>query len=731
MIIREVSMRRSVIIAALTVGILALGPASAATASPAAASEGKPVITGLSLGSGTTAGGSTLVITGKRLDGVTRVRFGHASVSATAYPGVGRVAAQTPKHAAGLVHVQVVSPHGTSAVTATSAFRYVQPAKGGALTWTSPRWPTEAVAEGGGIGQVACPTANACVAADNGGNVSYLRSGVWSPAHRVDDTELADLSCPTTTFCIAIDHANRALRYDGATWTTPATLDADLATDAHVNVSCSSATFCLAISTENTYQFFDGSSWTAATQIPEPGTAGSMHSFDCSPDDYCLGWAYPGDSDEDPGELESFDGTTWTFLGDFDGDQADLDYPDYVEQVSCPVSHTCAVFDTADKVTLFDDGSLTHQYDVGGDALADPVSLSCTSPTFCISMKMGDSGRVYVQWFDGTTWRYLRKPATYFGNSGEASCATPTFCVVSTGVVDVTEYRGGASLTDAQVVFPTYDLADVSCPVVKFCMTTGGYGVAATFDGRTYGKAHVASNDATGASHVSCATRSMCALTSGTHAVVWNGTRWHGDQKIDAHQLTAVSCGSTRFCVATDTVGRVSTYNGKKWTQPHRVAGHRRLISVSCADDQLCAAVDETGGVVAYQHGRWVAHPGEFDTGWYSLLDGATASCGSIVRCVVEDDDGSIATYNGHRWSRPTGIVHMHVYYDGLRTLSCTSASFCAAGEYAASTHTYNGSKWSTGHAIDIEYGPAELSCASRKWCLAVTLRGRYIVGKS
>ena len=126
-----------------------------------------------------------------------------------------------------------------------------------------------------------------------------------------------------------------------------------------------------------------------------------------------------------------------------------------------------------------------------------------------------------------------------------------------------------------------------------------------------------------------------------------NGVRWHGNQRIDPHYLTAVGCGSAHLCAATDAIGRVSMYNGDRWTSLRRIDGTHPLISVSCTGSSLCAALDQQGGVLIYRNGHWSARHAEFTVALGSHLAFSKVSCGSANRCVAESSDGAVGTITG------------------------------------------------------------------------------------
>ncbi len=85
-----------------------------------------PVVTGLSLTSGSTAGGPTLVITGSGFSAATQVAFGSTTASYDTRSDTA-ISVRVPSHAAGVVDVTVTNPTGTSATGAADHFSYVTP----------------------------------------------------------------------------------------------------------------------------------------------------------------------------------------------------------------------------------------------------------------------------------------------------------------------------------------------------------------------------------------------------------------------------------------------------------------------------------------------------------------------------------------------------------------------------------------------------------------------------
>lgn len=83
-----------------------------------------PVVTAVTPGQGSTAGGTTVTILGTDLGGASAVQFGDASVAPSQVSAT-RVVAVSPAHAAGVVHVRVQTAGGLSATSMADQFVFV------------------------------------------------------------------------------------------------------------------------------------------------------------------------------------------------------------------------------------------------------------------------------------------------------------------------------------------------------------------------------------------------------------------------------------------------------------------------------------------------------------------------------------------------------------------------------------------------------------------------------
>jgi hypothetical protein len=83
-----------------------------------------PVVSNLATTSGTSAGGTTVIIDGSDLTGTTAVLFGSIPATAFVVNSEGQLTAIAPGQTAGTVDITVVTPSGTSSVTSSDEFTY-------------------------------------------------------------------------------------------------------------------------------------------------------------------------------------------------------------------------------------------------------------------------------------------------------------------------------------------------------------------------------------------------------------------------------------------------------------------------------------------------------------------------------------------------------------------------------------------------------------------------------
>jgi alpha-tubulin suppressor-like RCC1 family protein len=112
-------------------GVTAVGPLDTFTYRPTSVTKVSPV-------SGTTGGGTAVLITGKYFLGATAVTFGGVEASSFSIVSATSINAISPMHAAGTVDIEVTGPSGTSVPVTADHYTYVTPAVTGVSPTSGP-----------------------------------------------------------------------------------------------------------------------------------------------------------------------------------------------------------------------------------------------------------------------------------------------------------------------------------------------------------------------------------------------------------------------------------------------------------------------------------------------------------------------------------------------------------------------------------------------------------------
>jgi hypothetical protein len=97
-----------------------------------------PTVTSINPTGGSTAGGTVVAITGTGFTGATAVKFGTAAATGVTVDSDTQIHATSPAGSAGVVHVTVTTPGGTSAATGADQFTYSAPSQPPVVTGVTP-----------------------------------------------------------------------------------------------------------------------------------------------------------------------------------------------------------------------------------------------------------------------------------------------------------------------------------------------------------------------------------------------------------------------------------------------------------------------------------------------------------------------------------------------------------------------------------------------------------------
>jgi hypothetical protein len=602
--------------------------------------------------------------------------------------------------------------------------------------------------------------------------------------------DLTGVSCPAAGFCAAVGVYNigestpvaLAEGWNGHSWSMQRfPVPAGASSTELSQVSCTSATFCEAVGWYQTQTLnqelplaatWNGTSWRLQS-APHPAGDSSLqlNAVSCTSTAFCEAW---GDTSPESGNgqevAEQWNGRSW--------------HLQTVPPDSSAVSVSC-VSPTACEAVGLGAGNVGSAWVWNGSSwttqtLPSQLSgvltgVSCVSPVFCetVGFALSSSNGVAAVW-NGSVWTVQPTPDPVKNASVSltgVSCASASSCELA-GSYELNEantphalaeYWNGSTWAlqsaDAPPGATNNVLSAVSCFSPSFCVAVGEHGnrlgtqanLAEMWNGTTWRIQSTPSpqspygagdDDLEG---VSCVSASFCEAVgngpNGMSAELWNGTSWTlqnrpGDGGI---QGQFVSCPSMNFCLSSDALGRVDTWNGSSWSVGTDVTGFSSVSGLSCVSASFCEVVGSgpSGENAAVWNGStWTAQPtaGGSDEDLSAVGCLTATSCEAIGALFDEGNSQTLAeTWNGSTWAvqptpNPSGATD-----SVLNSVSCTAATACTAvGDSQASSEApldtlaevWNGTTWSLqptpNHAnvgLNILSG---VSCGASHACTAV-----------
>lgn len=157
------------------------------------------------------------------------------------------------------------------------------------LTLENSSWSTPKLFDAGNnVRSVSCASASFCVATDDSGNAFTWGGASWSgavPITREGGTDA--VSCPTEAFCAVLENfTSDFTRFNGSSWSTPASIDANSFDGYADPISCAASTFCVAVDEAGDALEYNGSTWTTPTPIDPSG--GGFGSVSCPTTSFCM-----------------------------------------------------------------------------------------------------------------------------------------------------------------------------------------------------------------------------------------------------------------------------------------------------------------------------------------------------------------------------------------------------------------------------------------------------------
>ncbi|MFZ2034077.1 MAG: hypothetical protein WAW53_10010 [Candidatus Dormiibacterota bacterium] len=253
------------------------------------------------------------------------------------------------------------------------------------------------------------------------------------------------------------------------------------------------------------------------------------------------------------------------------------------------------------------------------------TSISCPDVNECVAVDL--NGHVYVSTHPGggtAAWKVaLIEPAAVKPPGKELtgiSCPAPSLCVATDivgNVVTSTNPGGGAAAWTLGRIDVQAALSGISCPDVNLCVAVGGLNqeppptaLVFTSTDPAAGAASWTATDINGLADltaISCPTATFCVATDGFGDVVTStdptggAQAWHVSNMGLPVQITGIDCPSAQLCVAIYTQGGVVTSSdptgGAGAWKSASLDASRFFISISCPSTTFCIAAPQSDSV--------------------------------------------------------------------------------------------------------------------------------------
>ena len=500
---------------------------------------------------------------------------------------------------------------------------------------------------------------------------------------------------PRTFAALAADAASRATRAAHVTpkaatvvWDGPQAIEA---TGGHpASISCPTPGFCAEVDRGGDVLTESSGAWSRPLHADDVG----LDAISCTSSTFCV-------AVDDAGNAFSYDGSNWT-------ETAGVDRVELTSVSCAPTTTTCVAGDVAGDAITYQAGKWSSPVPFA----ASPVNaISCASVTYCVAVDT--RGNAYTR---TTTWSLARR----LGSSAltAVSCPSPTFCLAADDAGRLYEDLAGAWQSHSGPLLG--GVTSLSCGSPTSCEMLGGGTAFTVKRGFLWSGLTNAFPGDEGVS-VSCATGARCTAASFDGSISTYTTSWSKPSMIDERpgNLTAVSCGSTTFCMGVDDAGDATTWDGAAWSAPSPT-GLGSVSGVSCVGE-FCFAVSNSGAVAKYQGGAW-GHPRTLDPSALTAV-----SCVTTSYCAATDAANHVLLYTGV-WSPPRTLgVNILFRVRGYTAVSCGAPGFCVAVDTSGHAVTFG-----TGTAVLQQADTANVpltavSCASSTSCVAVDEQGRAV----
>lgn len=577
-----------------------------------------------------------------------------------------------------------------------------------ALAWSAPVRVAPYV---GAPRTISCVTTTWCMVGDASGQFLTWNGTAWSAPKRAvtladTDTDggFSSLSCVSSSFCAAVADSGGIVTYRSGVWSAVTRIKSTTGLElVAASVTCTSTTFCVAVGQDDSWKGwtarFNGRSWTAATKLTAP-----TGRLDCVSTTFCVAI---GQDMYGAGWATRWNGSTWTSTKIQPNGSSTYD-------VSCTSATFCMATSSGGLSVRWNGSSWKTLPTFDSTNGFQGYDVSCSSTTFCIT---ADYERGYSRW-NGTTWSRV----TAFGapRGFTLSCVSTT-CIGAESLGRYTRFNGTSWSTLTSFDATRGGIIDLACGATTNCLATDERGKAYRWNGTSWADPVTISSVA---SNAACASSTWC-LTNASSARTWrsvSGSTWSANGAAPA-DLGDADCPVAGWCVAFDSFGHASTFNGTSWSAYKTVFTYNggAPTAVDCLSKTFCIAVHGGSGYWS----RWNGSTWSTQTDLASGTDrSAVVSCASTTMCLAVDEGGTSLRFDGTTWRRLVAPTDYQL--EGAYDVACPTTSFCSALLNGGSVATFNGTAWNTAAQetglYDVWDKPAdrvyELECPSTYACV-------------
>jgi hypothetical protein len=460
-----------------------------------------------------------------------------------------------------------------------------------------------------------------------------------------------------------------ATSYDGATWSTPVSIDTG--TNSVTSLSCVPS-FCVAVDNVGNEITFNGSGWSAVSV----DASHALTSVSCTSSVFCV-------AVDDAGNAVFYTGT-WATVP--------IDAGNQLTSVSCASSSFCVAVDNAGNAAVY---TGTWASPVSVDGTSQLTSVSCASSSFCAAADITGNAMTY----DGKAWSSPVRADSHAAMITALSCASPGLCVA----VDTDNYAFlFAPTTTVITTTPTAPQPLVGEAVnIEVQVTSAVAGRTPTGQVKVTDGFHSCTASVSGSGGVATGSCSVTELVVGSYPVVAT----YGPNS---------SFGSSSSAQGTLNIAAASSSTSLTSSTGKVTYGHEQVATVSVLVSPELAVLAPTGAVTIEASATTVC---------VAALQAGYASCTLPARALPVGVFSLVASYPGNTVldGSTSGTTLLTVVKESAKTALRLSAGKVTRGHEKSETLSV---KVSAKYAGSTPTGRVTVKRASKTVCVITLSKG-------